>query len=338
MFSVCCCDWGNSMGLFSNHEPIIMKEGSSAHDELAAIESLRGSLPAKTQAELDAYERSVKAGVAGEDRILYELKNSHMDMVVLQDLFLEHNGLTAQIDFMVFTRQRYFAIECKNLYGNIQVDAQGNFIRYLGGGRREGMYSPITQNRRHLELIRAIRRDNHGVAFNLIADRTFDDQFRSLVVLANPKTVLNDRYAPEDVKAQIIRADQLIATIESINEQPGVGHSKMSLSDIRKAGGGPAFPECRKPGRLRGKVSQDGRRARQGAGRSAARCSARGSTDRAGRVPPLRFALGAAHRQTRRAGGQKVLRLQLLPALPLHKERRLAVCYNVLQPLGGRYG
>lgn len=226
------------MGLFSNHEPIIMKEGSSVYDELAAIESLRGSLPDKAQAGLDAYERSVKAGVAGEDRILYELKNSHMDMVVLQDLFLEHNGLTAQIDFMVLTRQRYFAIECKNLYGNIQVDAQGNFIRYLGGGRREGMYSPITQNRRHLELIRAIRRDNHGVAFNLIADRTFDDQFRSLVVLANPKTVLNDRYAPEDVKAQIIRADQLIATIESINEQPGVGHSKMSLSEIRKAGEG----------------------------------------------------------------------------------------------------
>lgn len=226
------------MGLFSNHEPIIMKEGSSAHDELAAIESLRGSLPAKAQVELDAYERSVKAGVAGEDRILYELENSHMDMVVLQDLFLEHNGLTAQIDFMVLTRQRYFAIECKNLYGNIHVDAQGNFIRYLGGGRREGMYSPITQNRRHLELIRAIRRDNHGVAFNLIADRAFDDQFRSLVVLANPKTVLNDRYAPEDVKAQIIRADQLIATIESINEQPGPGHSRLSLSDIRKAGEG----------------------------------------------------------------------------------------------------
>lgn len=215
-----------------------MKEGSSAQSELAAIESLRGSLLAKARARLDVYERSVRAGVAGEDRILYELKNSHMDMVVLQDLFLEHNGLTAQIDFMVLTRQRYFAIECKNLYGNIQVDAQGNFIRYLGGGRREGIYSPITQNRRHLELIRAIRRDNHDVAFNLLADRTFDDQFRSLVVLANPKTVLNDRYAPEDVKAQIIRADQLIATIKTINDQPGVGHSKMSLSDMRKAGEG----------------------------------------------------------------------------------------------------
>lgn len=226
------------MGLFSKHEPIIMKEGSSAQSELAAIESLRGSLLAKARARLDVYERSVRAGVAGEDRILYELKNSHMDMVVLQDLFLEHNGLTAQIDFMVLTRQRYFAIECKNLYGNIQVDAQGNFIRYLGGGRREGIYSPITQNRRHLELIRAIRRDNHDVAFNLLADRTFDDQFRSLVVLANPKTVLNDRYAPEDVKAQIIRADQLIATIKTINDQPGVGHSKMSLSDMRKAGEG----------------------------------------------------------------------------------------------------
>jgi hypothetical protein len=37
MFSVCCCDWENSMGLFGKHEPIIMKEGSSALGITAAL-------------------------------------------------------------------------------------------------------------------------------------------------------------------------------------------------------------------------------------------------------------------------------------------------------------
>ena len=235
---------------------------------------------------------------------------------------------------MVFTRQRYFAIECKNLYGNIQVDAQGNFIRYLGGGRREGIYSPITQSRRHLELIRAIRRDNHGVAFNLIADRTFDDRFRSLVVLANPKTVLNDRYAPKDVKAQIIRADQLIATIQSINDQPGVGHSKMSFSDMRKAGEGMLSLNAENPvdyvEKFR-KMAEEHAKEQAAAPPAAAPATAQVWPG----VCPYCGSPLAAHRQTRRASGQEVLRLQLLPALPFHTERRLATHHaDMKRPAG----
>ena len=37
-----------------------------------------------------------------------------------------------------------------------------------------------------------------------------------MVVLANPKTVLNDRYAKKEVKEKVIRADQLITTIKKI--------------------------------------------------------------------------------------------------------------------------
>ena len=36
--------------------------------------------------------------------------------------------------------------------------------------------------------------------------------FWGLVVLANPKTVINDQDAPQEVK-QVIRADQLVETI-----------------------------------------------------------------------------------------------------------------------------
>ncbi len=44
----------------------------------------------------------VKAGIIGEDNILFELKNSGMDMVVLHDLYIESvSGASAQIDFLV---------------------------------------------------------------------------------------------------------------------------------------------------------------------------------------------------------------------------------------------
>ena len=84
-----------------------------------------------------------------------------MPLVVLHDLFLEHDGLSAQIDFMVVTRKRTFVLECKNLYGNITVNQAGDFVRTVGS-RREGIYSPVTQSQRHLELLKKIRSDDKG--------------------------------------------------------------------------------------------------------------------------------------------------------------------------------
>jgi len=37
-------------------------------------------------------------------------------------------------------------------------------------------------------------------------------------VLANPKTVLNNRFAPKEIKKQVIRADRLISFIQKTNE------------------------------------------------------------------------------------------------------------------------
>lgn len=55
---------------------------------------------------------------------MFELKNSHMPMYILHDIFFEENGLTTQIDYIVITRKVILIIECKNLYGNITVNNQ----------------------------------------------------------------------------------------------------------------------------------------------------------------------------------------------------------------------
>ncbi len=161
--------------------------------------------------------------------------NLHMDLFVLQDLFLMHDGLTAQIDFLVLTPQRNFVIECKNLYGDIGVNARGDFTRTFGSRKREGIYSPITQNQRHIDLIHAMLRDNRSTLMNLLLDRDFDDLYRSLVVLANPKTVLDDRYAKKEVKSKIVRADQLVATIKAINAERGLGREKTLRSKVKES-------------------------------------------------------------------------------------------------------
>ena len=225
------------MALFGSPKPVVLKEGSAAEEQLRQMEDAKGTLSPRAEARLEKDLRLVRAGIDGERHILYELKNSHMDMFILQDLFLEHEGLTAQIDFLVITPQRNFVIECKNLVGNIEINSKGDFIRTIRcGGRyyKEGIYSPITQNQRHLQVLKERRSENDGKILAAWKNYLFKDFFRGLVVLANPKTVVNDRYAKKEVKEQVIRADQLIETIKRMNKASK--ESASSLKDLKEMG------------------------------------------------------------------------------------------------------
>ena len=220
------------MAFFRAQEPVILKEGSDAKEQLATLESLRETVPRSQRRRLDSDIRALKAGIVGEDRILFELRNSHLPFVVIHDLHLEFEGLTAQIDFLVLTRRRNFVLECKNLYGDISVNARGDFVRSFGGRRREGIYSPITQNQRHLGLMKRINLSTKGAIMSALLSPRFDDLYRGLVVLANPKTILHDRNAKKEVKQQLVRGDQLVATIESINSMRGPADGKIPFKDV----------------------------------------------------------------------------------------------------------
>ena len=154
------------------------------------------------------------------ENVVYELKNSHMPMAVIQDLYLEQGTSSAQIDFLVITRKCVFVIECKNLYGNIQINNNGSFIR-TGDWRtkiEEGMYSPVRQNQIHLDVIKKLRFKEKGLfTSEATFEREFNNVFCPVVVLANERSVLNDRYAPADVKALVTRSDSLVEYIASIN-------------------------------------------------------------------------------------------------------------------------
>ncbi|MBR0596941.1 NERD domain-containing protein [Sinanaerobacter chloroacetimidivorans] len=225
------------MGIFDRiKEPVILKEDSSAKEQLDALEKLlmeTKNLKIKSALENDI--AAVKAGILGEDTILFELKNSHIPMFILHDLYLEYEGLSAQIDFLIITRRRHFVVECKNLYGNITINEAGDFIRTIGN-RKEGIYSPVTQSKRHLELIKQIRSAERGnVLTRSLLEQYFYDNYRSVVVLANPKTILNEKYAPKEIKNQVIRADQLIKYLIKVNkERDAIDSSESSMEQLAK--------------------------------------------------------------------------------------------------------
>lgn len=213
------------MGLFDKiKQPIFLKDVDSAEAQLQALQELAKTSSGPLMTKLEQDIRYLEAGITGENAIKYELRNSHIPMFVLHDLYLEYDELSVQIDFLIITRKHNFIVECKNLYGDIEITAGGDFVRTVTYGhnkKREGIYSPVTQNKRHMELIKQIRSaEQKNIVMKALFEKNFDNRYRSIVVLANPKTVLNAKYAKKEVRDQVIRADQLSAYIRKINADP----------------------------------------------------------------------------------------------------------------------
>lgn len=213
------------MGLFDKlNKPVFIKEESDAVKFINKMKELQTKASGEVKERIDKEIKLASIGEIGENNISFELKNSGMPMYVMHDIHIEtDDGLSAQIDYIVVTRKVTFIIECKNLIGNIDIDSEGNFIRNFelnGRHIKEGIYSPVTQNQRHLEILRTIRRDNKSnFLTKMMFDKYFDENFKSIVVLANPKTILNARYAKKEIKQMVIRADQLNSYIKIINQQ-----------------------------------------------------------------------------------------------------------------------
>ena len=160
------------MGIFLKPEIIIFKESNSAEEHLAKLEELLPRATGKVKENIQKEIILTKAGIDGEKKVLYELKNSNMDLVVLQDICIRaKDGREAQIDFVIVTSKLMILLECKNLVGNIEIDSKGNFSRtirktllerrYLFSDYSErasyGMLKPLLQNQ-WLESKRSCRK------------------------------------------------------------------------------------------------------------------------------------------------------------------------------------
>ncbi len=201
-------------------EPVFLKETSDAEEQLDYLKKLAERADEDTASKIEDEIKILDAGLYGEGQIVFELKNSHIPMFVLRDIYLRSGEYAAQIDFLIITAGHVFVVECKNLIGDIEIDSRGNFTRTMRFGkffRKEGIYSPITQNKRHMEVIKAVAGQGlSGVELGRYK-KYFYDVYRPVIVLANPKTVLTDRYAKKEIKDQVVRGDRLIAYIEEVD-------------------------------------------------------------------------------------------------------------------------
>ena len=218
-------------------KPDFYKADSDAKKQLDRLQQLYATAPDRVKPQIERDMKLLAYGIAGEESVAFELNNSYLPIIVLHDLRLEHEGLSAQIDYLIITTKFCLVVECKNLFGNLEVNSRGEFIRELtfnGARKKEGIYSPVTQNTRHMEMLKQLRLANKRNPLMRVAlEKSFGELHKSVIVLANPKTVINLKRAPKNVKDQIIRSDQLIEYIKRlIRENKDLASSEKDMYEM----------------------------------------------------------------------------------------------------------
>jgi len=226
------------MGLFTKQfGTIFLKETGDSEQQIKQLTELLPQADNETKKQIEHQIKLCQYGKYGEEQVAYALKYSGMDMFILHDIYLKYQELSAQIDYIVLTRKHIYIIECKNLIGDIEIDQNGNFIRsYELSGKpiREGIESPITQNNRHLEVIRKIRQEEKKNLLSQIAFKWFFlDNYCPIVVLANPKTILHNHCAKKKITEQVLRVDQLVEYIKT-KDLNSKDISESSEKELRK--------------------------------------------------------------------------------------------------------
>ncbi|MBU3161429.1 NERD domain-containing protein [Clostridium frigoris] len=144
--------------------PIFIKEFNKESKNILNLkELLNNSADQAVKNKIDNELNLQKYVQEGFNKVHFELKNSPVPFYGLHNIRLGQGDSIANIDFLMITHQFCYIIKCKSIQGNIEIDSQGNFSRFIRKGEKwlkEVMYSPLEQNRR-AELIR-IRGENYA--------------------------------------------------------------------------------------------------------------------------------------------------------------------------------
>jgi hypothetical protein len=193
------------IGIRDIKSPIFYKEFSEDNKQLADLEELFEKVKSKKKELIKRDIIFLKAGLDGEKNVNYELKNSFIPMICLHDIRISHKDYIAQLDYVLVTEYFIMVVETKKLNGDIIINQAGEFVRRFKNNygkviKEEGMYSPIAQNSRHVRILEDMLKKN-GIIKRI--------PVCSIVVIANPKSIINRIKAPADIKNNIIKHDQI---------------------------------------------------------------------------------------------------------------------------------
>lgn len=140
---------------------MILKSIDNKDEAIAELERIGMSASSSLRAKIEQELRILRAGMKGERESAYLIDfdfAKSKNAVVIHDLRLEIDGRVAQIDHLMINRLLdVLVLESKHFHAGIKITEEGEFLRWNDFKKSyEGMASPLTQNERHIQVLRDV--------------------------------------------------------------------------------------------------------------------------------------------------------------------------------------
>lgn len=110
----------------------------------------------KDKTQTSSASLKLDAGIKQEHDVAFYLRRAYKDrdnVLVLNDLRIEHNGETAQIDHLIVYTYGFIVVESKSIRGEVKINEYGEWSRSYKG-QWSGMPSPLKQAELQITLLK----------------------------------------------------------------------------------------------------------------------------------------------------------------------------------------
>lgn len=151
--------------------------------------------------------------------------------MTIHDLRFEVDGYAAQIDHLILDRLGVIWVcESKSFAEGVAVNNEGEWSRFWHG-RRDGMPSPIDQNKRHIHLLGRVFDDGLVPLPKRLGLAPMRPDLRSLVLVSNDARIDRPRRRVDGLD-QVIKVEKLESKVRcDLDQRPVAALARMMGSD-----------------------------------------------------------------------------------------------------------
>lgn len=160
------------------------------------------------------------AGDNQEKDVAFYLRRSFKDdpqVLVINDLNIRHEGEKAQIDHLVIHRKGFVIIESKSIYGEVKVNAEGEWSRSYKG-KWSGMPSPLIQAKIQKKLLlQYLNAHAETILRKLLGFQTFFSgrEWATFCSVSN-SCILHRDNMPSEISKHVLKSERIAEEIEKI--------------------------------------------------------------------------------------------------------------------------
>lgn len=176
-----------------------------------------------------------KAGLKQEQDVAFYLRRAFKnreDVLVINDLRIEHDNEVAQVDHLIISEIGFCLIESKSLKAEININEQGEWTRKFRG-QVTGIKSPIKQVEMQADLLKALLTENKakilGKVLGLMQQGVGGREWQSICAVSSDAVIHRDNLN-KDIDGRVMKSEFVADWVdEKMTFGTGIGRKLRAL-------------------------------------------------------------------------------------------------------------